>query len=57
MGYNHGDNFPFDFEPNGISIWRKNRQHDYIPFTVKGNGNIVLSVYDAEVSVPTSIGS
>ena len=33
------------FEPNGISIWFKNRHHDYIPFTVKGNGSIVFSVY------------
>ena len=33
------------FEPNGISIWFKNRHHDLIPFTVKGNGNIVFSVY------------
>ena len=40
MGYDRGDSFPFDFEPNGI----------YIPlnqiesFNVKGNGNIVFSV-------------
>ena len=35
------------FEPNGNSIWFKNCQHDHIPFTVKGNGNIVFSVHDA----------
>ena len=33
------------FEPNWNSIWFKNCHHDYIPFTVKGNGNIVFSVY------------
>ena len=32
------------FELNGISIWFKNCHHDHIPFTVKGNGNIVFSV-------------
>ena len=32
------------FEPNGITIWFKNCHHDHIPFTVKGNGNIVFSV-------------
>ena len=33
------------FVPNGISIWFKNCHYDHIPFTVKGNGNIVFSVY------------
>ena len=33
------------FEPNGISIWFKNCHHDHIPFTAKGNGDIVFSVY------------
>ena len=33
------------FESNGISIWFKNHHHDHIPFTVKGNRNIVFSVY------------
>ena len=32
------------FEPNGISIWFKNCPHDHIPFTEKGNVNIVFSV-------------
>ena len=41
MGYDRGDSF----EPNGISIWFKNCYHDYIPFTVKENGNIVFSVW------------
>ena len=33
------------FEPNEISIWFKNCHHDHIPFIVKGNWNIVFSVY------------
>ena len=33
------------FEPNWNSIWFKNCHRDHIPFIVKGNGNIVLSVY------------
>ena len=33
-----------DFEPNENSIWFKNCYQDHIPFTVKGNGNIVFSV-------------
>ena len=32
------------FEPNWISISFKNCHYDHIPFTVKGNGNIVFSV-------------
>ena len=48
MGYDHGDSFPFDFESNGITFSsesKENCHHDHIPFTVKGNGNIVFSVY------------
>ena len=47
MGYDRGDSFLFDFEPNGNSFGSKleeNCHHDYIPFNLKGNGNIVLSV-------------
>ena len=47
MRYDQGDSFPFDFEPNGISLSSKSKencQHDHIPFNVKGNGNIVFSV-------------
>ena len=33
------------FEPNRISIWFKICHHDHIPFTAKGNGNIVFSMY------------
>ena len=35
------------FELNGIFIWFKNCHHDHIPFTVKGNGNIVFYVWVA----------
>ena len=49
MGYDHGDSFPFDFEPNGISFGSENQNenchHDHIPFNSEGNGNIVSSVY------------
>ena len=49
MGYDRGDSFPFDFGPNGIPFGSVNRKenchHDHIPFNVKGNGNIVFSVY------------
>ena len=50
--------FPFPFTVNGIwswwpflnqmeiPIWFKSCRHDHIPFTVKGNGNIVFSVQD-----------
>ena len=47
MGYDRGDSFPFDFEPNGnpFGLNRKvSRHHDHIPFNVKENGNIVFSV-------------
>ena len=49
MGYDRGDSFSFDFEPNGIPFGSENRKenchHDHIPSNVKGNGNIVFSVY------------
>ena len=48
MKYDLGDSFPFDFEPNGIpfaSNRKKNCHHNHIPFNVKGNRNIVSSVY------------
>ena len=48
MGYDRGDSFPLDFEPNGNpfgSEYRKeNCHHDHIPFNVKGIGNIVFPV-------------
>ena len=45
IGYDRSDRFPFDFEPNQISIGsKKNYYHDHIPFTVTGNENIVLWV-------------
>ena len=49
MGYDRGDSFPFDSEPNGSPIGSENGNenchHDHIPFNVKGIGNIVFSVY------------
>ena len=63
MGYDRGDSFPFDFEPNEIPFGSKslvNCHHDHIPFNVKGNGNIVYSVHlvssqsGSEVSKKTS---
>ena len=48
MGYDRGDSFPFDFEPNEIPFGSENRKenchHEIIPFNVKRNGNIVFSV-------------
>ena len=47
MGYDRGDSFSFDFEPNRNPFGSKtkgNCQHDHIPFNLKGNGNIVFSV-------------
>jgi len=47
MGYDHGDSFPFDFEPNGIPFGSKeNCYHDHVPLNVKGNVNIVFPVND-----------
>ena len=51
MGYDPGDSFPFDYEPNGIPFDSANRKenchHDHIPFNLKGN--IVFSVYGTEI--------
>ena len=48
MGYDRGDSFPFNFEPNGIPFGTENRKENchpnYIPFKVKGNANLVFSV-------------
>ena len=52
MGYDRGDNFSFDFEPNGIPFGsenlKENCHHDQIPFNVKGNGSLVFSVHVAD---------
>ena len=49
MGYDRGDSFPFDFlnqmDFNLVQNRKENCHHDHIPFNVKGNGNIVFSVY------------
>ena len=46
MGYDRGDSFSFDLEPNGFYLVQNRkeyRHHDHIPFNLKGN--IVFSVY------------
>ena len=49
MGYDRGDGFPFDFlnqmEIHLVQNRKGNCLHDLIPFNVKGNGNVVFSVY------------
>ena len=48
MGYDRGDSFPFDFEPNRIPFGSKSKENgprDHIPFNMKGNGNMVFSVH------------
>ena len=46
MGYDRGDSFPVDFEPNGITFGSRNRKEnchpDHIPFNLKRNRNIAL---------------
>ena len=48
MGYDRGDSFLFNFEPNGNPFGSENHKenchHDHIPINMKGNGNIVFSV-------------
>ena len=54
MGYDRGDSFSLNFEPNGIHLVqnrKENFHHDHIPFNVKGNGNIVFSVHNKFLSV------
>ena len=39
MGYDRGDSFPFDFEPNGFPFGlnrKENCHHYHTPFNVKG---------------------
>ena len=50
MGYDRGDSFLLDFEPNGNPFGSKSNEklsvnQDHIPFNGKENGNIVFSVY------------
>ena len=49
MGYDRDDSFPFDFEPNGIPFGSNSKgklcHYDHISCNVKGNGNIVFSVF------------
>ena len=50
MGYDRGDSFTFNFEPNGISFGSENRtkncHHDHIPFNLKESGILVFSVHE-----------
>ena len=51
MGYDRGDSFPYDFEPNRYPFGSKSKgkcHHDHIPFNMKRNGNIVFSVHQPE---------
>ena len=61
MGYDRGDSFPADFLnkmefylvrfseqneiPFGSQNLKENYHQDYIPFILKGNGNLVFSVH------------
>ena len=49
MEYDRGESFPFDFEPNvipfGESFRKEKCHHNHIPLNLKGNGNIVFSVW------------
>ena len=47
MGYDRGDSFPFvlnEMEFQLVRNRKENCHHDQIPFKLKGNVNIVLSV-------------
>ena len=61
MGYDRGDSFLFDFEPNGIPFGSENQtekyHHDHIPFNVKGNGNIIFSVFQPNYTQFTAFTS
>ena len=52
MGYDRGDSFPFDFEPNR----KKNCHHNHIPFNLEGNRNLLFSMYSVnwEKYIPIS---
>ena len=56
MGYDRGDSFAFDFEPNGNPFGSKSKINLSIPFNAKGNGNIVFSVYVIDLSFPEQRG-
>ena len=49
MGYDRGDSVSFDFlnqmEFHLVQNRKQNCHHDHIPFNVKGNRNIVFSVW------------
>ena len=53
MGYDRGDSFPFDFlnhiEFHLVQNRKENCHYDHILFNLKGNGNIIFSVYAAVI--------
>ena len=53
MGYDFGDSFPFDFEPNGNPFrsenWKENCHQNHIPCNMKGKGNTVFSACTSTV--------
>ena len=56
MGYDRGDSFPFDFDPNGnpyVSKSKENCHHVHIPFYLKVNRNLVSSVREKYMFVIT----
>ena len=44
MGYDRGDSFPTDFQPNGFTFGSKSKGKlsppHLLPFNLRGNGNI-----------------
>ena len=59
MEYDRGDSFPIDFEPNGTPFGSKSKgklsPRNHIQFNVKGNGNMIFSVYLRSNAVQPSI--
>ena len=57
--YDRSDSFRFDLEANGNPFGSENRKetchHDHIPFNVKGNGNIIFSVWSALLFLPGEV--
>ena len=56
MGYDRGDSFTLDFlnqiEFHLVQNRKENCHHDQIPFNLKGNGNIVFSVFSVFLAWP-----
>ena len=57
MGYDCGDSFPLhlnQMEFHLVQNRKENCHHDHIPCNMKGNGNIVFSVYSMLPEIVTS---